>query len=174
MPKTDRAGRRPPEDRSPKFWCIIAVLLFLRYPGLPRFPDRPIALRFSSKQSCANMGIWQRSRKISATQMLWIVPVIRSPLCERMTVTEWQIDVDTLKFTEEGRPRPSGYTWAVCRSNIELRGLCWGYAAGWYWLITPATMGLRRMDRRSLSSAPSGAGWVSVFGGRCCRVWCGR
>jgi hypothetical protein len=54
---------------------------------------------------------------------------------------------------------------AVCRSNIELRCLSWGYAAWRYSLVTPVTAGLRRMDHRSVSSAARGVGWVSVSGG---------
>src|SRR3954452_728163 len=45
----------------------------------------------------------------------------------------------------------------VCRSNIELRGLSWGYVAWWYSLITPVTTGLRRMDRRPVSLAALGS-----------------
>jgi len=58
----------------------------------------------------------------------------------------------------------------VSRSNIELRGLSWDYAARWYSLISPVTTGLRRTDRRS---ATSQLGCVSISGGRCCRDWCG-
>jgi hypothetical protein len=66
-----------------------------------------------------------------------------------------------------------GTVWllaAVYRSNIESRSLSWGYAAWWYSLISPATTGLRRMDRRS---ATSRTGCVSMSGGRCRRDWCG-
>jgi putative ABC transport system permease protein len=59
---------------------------------------------------------------------------------------------------------------AMCRSTIELRSLIWGYAAGRYSLITPATTGFRRTDRRSATSRTD---CVSMSGGRCCRDWCG-
>lgn len=48
----------------------------------------------------------------------------------------------------------------VCRSNIGLCGLTYGYAAWWYSLITPATTGLRRMIRGSVRSAAFPVGSV--------------
>ena len=50
----------------------------------------------------------------------------------------------------------------VCRSNLELRTLSWGYAAWQYSLITPATTGFRRTDCRSDTSR---TGCVSMSGG---------
>jgi hypothetical protein len=41
---------------------------------------------------------------------------------------------------------------ATDHSHIELRSLSWGYAAWRYSLITPATTGFRRTDRRSATS----------------------
>jgi hypothetical protein len=55
------------------------------------------------------------------------------------------------------------YIRVLCCSEIGLRGLIWGYAARWYSLITPATTGFRRTDRRS---ATSRTGCASMSGGR--------
>ncbi|MFB4308621.1 VirB4 family type IV secretion system protein [Actinomadura sp. GTD37] len=68
----------------------------------------------------------------------------------------------------------TGLYGILYRSIIELGGMSWGYAAWRYSLITPVTTGLRRMDRRSLSSAGVLMGWHSASGGRCRRAWCGR
>jgi hypothetical protein len=57
-------------------------------------------------------------------------------------------------------------TKTVCRSNIELHGLNWDYAAWWYSLMTPVTTGFRRTDRRPTTPRTSCA---STSGGRCCR-----